>query len=301
MNIGLIISLLSSTLRLGTPIALAALGELVTEKSGVVNIGIEGIMIIGAFFSVVATYITNNPVVGVLVGIIVGILFGALHGLLSVYLYADQIITGIGVTILGYGLTNVGNAIIWGQPGFSVGVSTIPSIIIRVDGNVFSLSPITTLTLFLAILLHFILKYTWIGLRLKSAGEDPEAADVAGINVFKLRTLASIFGGALAGFSGAYLGVDWSGRFISYMSAGRGYIALASVIIGGWTPLATTLISYVFGFFDALQLILAQIYGRQIAPQMFQIIPYIVTSIIFVFFFRKSKPPASIAKPYKRE
>jgi len=297
----LIIALLDSTLRLGTPIALTAIGELIAEKSGIVNIGIEGIMVIGAFTSVVATYATGNPFIGILMGIAIGVLFGALHGGLSIYLYADQIIVGMGVIFFGYGITAVGNAIIWGQPGFSVGVPIVPHAVIQVGEVSVSLSPILFLTFALAVLTYFILKYTWVGLRLRSVGENPEAADALGINVFRLRLYAAIVGGALAGLAGAYLGVDWGGRFVSYMSAGRGFIALAAIIVGGWQPLVTLFAGYLFGFFDALQLTLAQLYGKQVPPQLFQMIPYIATVVVFALFFRRARPPAAIARPYRRE
>ncbi len=301
MNIYDILALLASTARLGTPIALTAIGELIAERSGVVNIGIEGIMCMGAFASVVATYMTGNPYIGLAAGMLIGALFGLLHGLLSIYLYADQIIVGMGVIFFGYGITAVGNAIIWGQPGFSVGVPTIPHILINMGPRYISISPIFFVAIALAIIVKYILDKTWIGLRLKACGENPEAADVLGVNVFRTRLLATIIGAVLAGLAGAYLGVDWGGRFVSYMSAGRGFIALASIIVGGWTPLITLFAAYIFGFFDALQLMLAQVYGRTVPPQFYQMIPYIATVVIFAAFYKRSKPPAAIAQPYKRE
>ncbi|RLG76776.1 MAG: ABC transporter permease [Thermoprotei archaeon] len=301
MSLDLVIALIDSTLRLGTPIALTALGELVAERSGVVNIGIEGIMVIGAFVSVVATFFTGNPFVGVAAGILVGILLGLLHGAMSIYLYADQIVIGMGVIFLGYGITAVGNAVIWGQPGFSVGVPTVPHLVIPIAGVSMSLSPILFLTIAIALALRYVLNHTWLGLRLRSVGENPEAADALGVNVFRTRLLATVFGGALAGLAGAYLGVDWGGRFVSYMSAGRGFIALASIIVGGWQPMATLLAGYLFGVFDAIQLTLAQIYGKQVPPQFFQMIPYIATIVVFTLFFRRARPPEAIAKPYRRE
>jgi len=301
VNVNALIALLDSTLRLRTPIALTAIGELIAEKSGVVNIGIEGILVIGAFTSVVATYATGSPMIGVLAGIAVGVALGALHGALSIYLYADQIIVGIGVIFFGYGITAVGNAIIWGQPGFSVGVPRVPHLVIKLGGVSASLSPILFVTFAAALTAYLTLKYTWVGLRLRSVGENPEAADALGINVFRLRLYATIVGGALTGLAGAYLGVDWGGRFVSYMSAGRGFIALAAIIVGGWAPLVTLFSSYLFGFFDALQLTLAQLYGRQIPPQLFQMIPYIATIVVFATFFRRARPPSAIARPYRRE
>lgn len=301
MSLDLVIALIDSTLRLGTPIALTALGELVAERSGVVNIGIEGIMVIGAFVSVVATFFTGNPFVGVAAGILIGVLLGLLHGAMSVYLYADQIVVGMGVIFFGYGITAVGNAVIWGQPGFSVGVPTVPHLVIPVAGVSMSLSPILFLTILTALALRYVLNHTWLGLRLRSVGENPEAADALGVNVFRTRLLATVFGGALAGLAGAYLGVDWGGRFVSYMSAGRGFIALASIIVGGWQPMATLLAGYLFGVFDAIQLTLAQIYGKQVPPQFFQMIPYIATIVVFTLFFRRARPPEAIAKPYRRE
>ncbi len=301
MSVGVAIALLDSTLRLGTPIALTAIGELIAERAGIVNVGIEGIMVMGAFASVVATYATGDPMMGVLAGLLVGILLGLMHGGLSVYLYADQIIVGMGVIFLGYGLTAVGNAIIWGQPGFSVGVPTVPHLIVHVAGVSMSISPMLILTIALALATHVILNHTWVGLRLRSVGETPEAADALGINVFRIRLLAATIGGGLAGLAGAYLGVDWGGRFVSYMSAGRGFIALAAIIVGGWDAMLTMLAGYLFGFFDALQLTLAQFYGKQVPPQLFQMIPYIATIIVFALFFRRAKPPSAIARPYRRE
>ena len=297
----IVLALIDSTLRLSVPIALTALGELVTERSGIVNIGIEGIMVIGAFISVVGTFITGNPFIGLLLGIIVGMLLGLIHSLLSVYFYADQIIIGIGVIFFGYGITAVGNAIIWGQPGFSVGVARVPHLLISLGKTSLSISPNLVLTFILAFTIHYMLKHTWIGLRLRAVGENPQAADTLGVNVFRVRILATVFGGAMAGLAGAYLGVDWGGRFVSYMSAGRGFIALASIIVGGWNPLTTLLASFIFGFFDALQMNLAQVYSATMPPQLFQMIPYIATVVIFSLFFKKAKPPSAIAIPYRRE
>ena len=301
MSTEIVLGLIGSTLRLSVPIALTALGELVTERSGIVNIGIEGIMVMGAFAAVVGTYVTGNPLIGLLTGVAVGIVFGLLHSLLSVYLYADQIIVGIGVIFFGYGITAVGNAIIWGQPGFSVGVPRVPHLLINIGGGLISISPNLILAFVLAFVLHYILSNTWIGLRLKAVGENPQAADVLGVNVFRVRILATMFGGAMAGLAGAYLGVDWGNRFVSYMSAGRGFIALASIIVGRWNPLTTLMASMIFGFFDALQMNLAQIYSAVVPPQLFHMIPYIVTIIIFSSFFKKARPPSSIAIPYRRE
>lgn len=302
MAINIFLAILDSGLRLGTPVALAALGELINERSGVVNIGIEGIMIIGAFLSVVTTYYTDNPLVGLLVGLSIGALLGFIHGVISVHLYGDQIVTGIGLILFGYGITCAGNAAIWGQPGFSASVKKLqPLMITSIDTASLTISSITLLTILIAIVLHVILKYTWIGLRLKSVGESPEVADSLGVNVHMIRLLACVVGGSLSGLAGAYLGVDWSGRFISYMSAGRGFIALAAIIVGGWMPLRTLLGGFLFGIFDSMQMLLFQLYGKILPPQFFQMIPYLATIVVFTIFFKKAKPPSSIGKPYKRE
>jgi len=280
-----------------TPLVLAAIGEIVTEKSGIVNIGIEGIMLFAAFSATVVTFFTGNPFFGVLIGTVLGGLLGLVHGIISIYLRGDQIIAGIGLNILAYGATAVGLISIWGNFGSSPFVAKIPKIVVY---NRY-ISPLTISSIIIAIVFWWVLSRTAIGLKIRACGESPHAAEAMGVNIWLVRLGSTIVGGSLSGLAGAYMSIDLVGQFSRGITAGRGFIALANVVFSNWNPLLTILGGFVFGFFDALAAYLDIIVQSIALTYIFKIIPYASTLIVVTAFIGKSKPPADLGKPYFKE
>ncbi|MCJ7536753.1 MAG: ABC transporter permease, partial [Anaerolineales bacterium] len=252
--------LVSSIVR-ATPIALAALSGIYSERSGVVNIGIEGMMLIGAFTSVVFASITHNMFVGVIAGILAGMVLGALHGVLSIKYKVNQIISGAGIIILALGLTSylqrsvLNNFPQLNQPGPAIAALPIPGLWrIPVLGPVFfNLSPIIYTLFVLLIVTQVLMNKTRWGLRVRSVGEHPKAADTLGINVFRIRYISVLISGAIAGLAGTYMSIGAAGRFNEGMTAGKGFLGLAAMIFGNWNPFGAFAGSLIFGFFDSWQ------------------------------------------------
>ncbi|AEC51231.1 ribose ABC transporter, permease protein [Pyrococcus sp. NA2] len=298
-----ILNVLSNTFISMVPLTLAAVGEIITEKSGVVNIGLEGIFILSAFTSTVVTFYTGNPYLGLLVGIIVGALSGVLHGAISVYLKGDQIIAGVGFNSLAYGISILSLVSLWHSHGSSPSVEKIPMI----GKGSFFISPLTPLAIIVGILAWWWLYKTPSGLKLRACGEDPKAAEAMGVNVHRTRFYATVIGASLTGLGGAYLVVGWIGQFTKFISAGRGFIALANVAFSNWNPLMAIVGGFIFGFFDALAIYLPikiqQITGKVITAEsnLFRTIPYLATLIIVSLIMKKVKMPRALGKPYIKE
>ncbi|AFK23190.1 ABC transporter permease [Pyrococcus sp. ST04] len=298
-----IFTIISNTLISMVPLTLAAVGEIITEKSGVVNIGLEGILILSAFTSSVVTFYTGNPYLGLLVGIIVGILSGALHGFLSVYLNGDQIIAGVGFNSFAYGISLLSLVALWKSHGSSPPVNKISMIII----GPLTFSPLTIVAIAIGIVSWWWLYKTPGGLKLRACGEDPRAAEAMGVNVHRTRFYATVFGGALTGLAGSYLVVGWLGQFTKFISAGRGFIALANVAFSNWNPLMAIIGGALFGFFDGLSIYipikLQEMTGRIITAEsnLFRTIPYLATLIIVSIIMKKVKMPRALGKPYIKE
>ncbi|MCL5055288.1 MAG: ABC transporter permease [Firmicutes bacterium] len=279
---------IATTFRLSTPIIFAALGGVISERSGVVNIGLEGMMLLGAFGATVGTYYTHNPFIGLLTGALAGGLAAALHALLSIHFKADQIVSGVAINMLALGATNYLLLLLFQTAGNSPAVLTIP-------WKIFAAS-----ALILPFVLHYFLYRTPVGLRIRAVGEHPKAADTAGINVFFVRYCCVIISGILAGIGGAYLSISLLNRFTRDMSAGTGFIALAAVIFGKWTPIGALGAGLFFGLAYALQFILPGIlpHGMKIPPEFFNSLPYLLTMIVLVGAIGKAIPPASDGIPY---
>lgn len=280
-----------------TPLILAAVGEIITEKAGVVNIGIEGTMLFSAFLATWVTFFTENPILGVLTGIMLGGLLGLIHGVISTYLRGDQIIAGIGLNILAYGATAVGLISVWGNFGSSPFVVKVPKIIIH---NRY-ISPITLSSLPIAVIFWWILHKTTIGLKIRACGENPHAAEAMGVNIWLVRLGSTIIGGFMNGLAGAYISVDLVGQFSRGITAGRGFIALANVVFSNWNPILSILGGFVFGFFDALAAYLDIMVQDITLTYIFKIIPYVSTLTVVAVFIGKSRPPADLGKPYFKE
>ena len=297
-----------SSLVRATPIALAALSGIYSERSGVVNIGIEGMMLMGAFTSVVFASLTQNMFVGVIAGILAGMVLGALHGVLSIKYKVNQIISGAGIIILALGLTSYLQRSILNlypelnQPGPAITALPIPVLWrIPVLGPVFfNLSPIIYTLFVLLIVTQVLMNYTRWGLRVRSVGEHPKAADTLGINVFRVRYISVLLSGAIAGLAGTYMSIGAAGRFNEGMSAGKGFLGLAAMIFGNWNPFGAFAGSLIFGFFDSWQekLSLLQV---GIPVDLLGMAPYIATMIVLAGFVGRSRMPAADGIPYEKE
>ncbi|AAL81822.1 ABC transporter permease [Pyrococcus furiosus DSM 3638] len=295
--------LLSNTLFSMVPLVLAGVGEVITERSGVVNIGLEGIFILSAFLTTVVTFYTENPYLGLIIGILVGALSGLLHGIISVYLKGDQIIAGVGFNSLAYGISILSLVALWHSHGSSPSVEKMPVIII---GHL-TIPPMAIVAILVGVITWWWLYKTPSGLKLRACGEDPRAAEAMGVNVHRTRLYATMVGGALTGLGGAYLVVGWIGQFTKFISAGRGFIALANVAFSNWNPLMAVVGGIIFGFFDALSIYvpikIQKTTGRIITAEsnLFRIIPYIGTLLVVTIIMKKVKAPRALGKPYIKE
>lgn len=290
-----------------TPIGLAALSGIYSERSGVVNIGIEGMMLMGAFVSVIIASVTHNLYLGFLAGALSGLILGLLHAVLSIRYRINQIVSGTGIIILALGITTYGyraflNPIpALNDPGPILASLPIPLLWrIPVIGPIlFNQSPVIYILFFLIIFTQFFYNYTKWGLRIRSVGENPKAADTLGINVFALRYISVLISGMIAGFAGSYMSIGSVGFFNEGMSAGKGFLGLAAMIFGNWNPGGALLGSLIFGFFDSWQDKLS-ILQVGIPSEFLQMAPYIATMIILAGFIGRSRMPAADGTPYKK-
>ncbi|MCE4614211.1 MAG: ABC transporter permease [Desulfurococcales archaeon] len=302
-----IVNLLSNTFLSMTPLLLAAIGEVIAEKSGVVNIGLEGIFLITALTSTVATFYTNDPLIGLTIGVIIGLLSGVLHGFISVYLRGDQIIAGVGFNSFAYGLSILTLIFLWGDYSSSPKIPKINPWSVEIAGTNMVIPQLLVVALIVAFASWYILEKTGLGLKLRACGEDPRAAEAMGVNVSKTRFYATVIGAGLAGLGGAYLSIGWLGSFTRTISAGRGFIALADVAFANWNPLIAILGAFVFGFADAsgtyLPIMLQKITGTQFTAEtyLFLTIPYLTTLIFVAAIMKKVKMPRALGKPYIKE
>lgn len=302
-----LINLIGATLRVSTPILLAAIGETYTERAGILNLGIEGIMFIGAFSGFFVADQTGSLWFGLLVAIIIGILFGLLMGLLTVTLGVNQHVSGLGITMLCTGLSLFAFRLNYGGRSTPPSIQSFPQIAPFKDIpwlNTITQQYLLTYIAFLVIvpLAWWFLYRTSFGLKLRSVGENPEAADAAGVNVFAIRYAACAIGGGLMAAGGAFLSLAQLGAFTHGIISGRGWVAIAIVIFGNWNPVRAMWGALIFGGTTALQLRL-QTMGLQlpIPYETFLALPYIVTIIALIIAGRNASYPAALLKPYRRE
>ncbi|HDJ83744.1 MAG TPA: ABC transporter permease [Desulfurococcaceae archaeon] len=282
------------------PILLASVGEIVTEKSGIVNIGLEGILNLSAFTTAITAFFTDNVGLAILIGTLTGTLIGIIHGIVSTYLRGDQIVTGIGINMVSYGIGVLGLIALWKQHGASPPIPSLPTITIAPK---YSISPIAILGIIIAIAIWYWINKTGNGFRLRACGEDPRSAEAMGIKIFRIRTLATILGATLAGLGGSHL-VLWIGQFVRGMAAGRGFIALANVAFSGWNPLVAILGAYIFGFLEVLASYLQTVIrgvGAITLTYPIKMLPYIGTLVIISIFRWRAKMPRALGKPYIKE
>lgn len=302
-----LIALLASSIRIATPLALAGMGETVSEKAGILNIGLEGMMLMGAFTGFITTFFTESILLGALAGILTGIAFSLLHGVLSIEFKADQTIVGLALNFLALGLTSFVFLKIFGQSTVLPSCKMISGLDIPLLSSIpfvgeilFSQDIVVYFMLLTAVLLYIFMNKTQWGIHLTAVGMYPRAADTVGISVRKIRYLAATVNGFLSGLAGAYLVFGQLGFFMENLTSGKGYIALVAVILGRRNPFGVLLATIVFGFANALQFSL-QTMGWNIPSQTFSMFPYVVTVIALLFSIGKSSDPASLGQPYERD
>ncbi|MFS8542444.1 MAG: ABC transporter permease [Limnochordales bacterium] len=301
------INTLTAALRLATPIALAALAGTLSERAGVINLGLEGKLLAGAWAAVYATYLTGAPWVGVLAAVAAGMLVGALLGLFAVGLRANHVVAGVGLNILLLGLTTWLMQVVWDSRGTSPTVAALPRWTIPglrdvpLLGDLLgSHSPLVYFTLLAAPLLWVVLFKTPVGLRVRMIGEHPEAADTLGIPVHRLQYLSLLAAGGLAALGGAQLALGDLAWFSQNMSAGRGYMALAANVFGQWNPLGSLLASLLFALTDAMQMRI-QTLPNPWPTELVQMLPYLLTIAVLSGAVRRGRPPAALGRHYPPE
>ena len=302
-----LIGMLTSSLVRATPIALAALCGVISERAAVVNIGIEGIMLISAQASVVSATLSGSMAVGLFVGVLVGALVAAFHAVLSIRVKVDQIVSGVAINIFATGATSfISSKYLQHQGELLNNSGTFPIIQIPLLSKIPVIGPIlfennliVYLMLLIVIAMHIVLYYTPWGLRTRAVGEHPKAADTLGINVFFVRYVNVIVGGMIAGLGGVYFTLGSVGRFDEVMTAGKGFIGLAAMIFGNYNPFGAYTSSLIFGFADSLQVKL-QILRVPIPSEFLLMAPYIVTMIILTGVVGRAIPPAADGQPYEK-
>lgn len=302
--IKILLSLIAPTLRLATPLIFAGIGGVFCENSGVVNIGLEGMMTVGAFFAVVGSYFTHNPWIGVLFAAVGGALIALLHAFLSINLKADQVISGTAINLFSTAICSFLIIKIFKKGGQTdiVNMVQFPSFIKNIPligGFLNQLNWFVILALILVAVAYFVLYKTPTGLRIRAVGEYPKAADTLGINVYKTRYVCVILSGIFAAIGGAALSVGISAVFKEGMVSGRGYIALAALIFGNWKPTGTLGACLLFGFAEAFQM-RAQNFGWNLPQEFYSCLPYLITMLALAGFVGKTQAPASDGVPYEK-
>jgi simple sugar transport system permease protein len=299
-------ALFAAMLRFATPLMFASLGGLFSERSGVVNIGLEGMMLTGAFFAILGADKTDSWVLGLLIGVAAGAVLASVHALFAISLRADQIVGGTAVNFLALGVTGYLFIDIYGTEGTPTDTPSIPNVHLAFLedvpflGGIFgNLNLMIWLALATVVITWVVMFRTPVGLRIRSVGEHPRAADTVGINVYLVRYAAVILSGALAAAGGAYLSIGFVNSFNENMTAGRGFIALAALIFGNWRPFTAAAACMLFGFSSALAQRLPEY--SQSASVLFQALPYVLTLIAVAGVIGRSIPPAAVGRPYKKQ
>ena len=287
-------TLLSSSLRMMTPLLFAALGVLVTSKAGVVNMGMEGNMLFGAFISVYFTYVTGNPLVGQIAALMFGMIYGLVMSFFIIICKANHTVCGLGLNFVAQGATTVLLGTVWNTSGISPSVTKFPS---------FTMGPLglqsynIIIVLLLCALVWFTLGRTNFGLRMRSVGENPAAADSVGISVGRYQLMAMIIAGALGGLAGSELAIGQTGSFAKLMTSSKGFLSYSAVIFGGYGVIGTILTTFVLGFLDAFQMRAQTVFN--IPGQLLLMLPYLFT-LISLIGVGNVKKPAAMGKIYER-
>ncbi len=299
------VAVLSGMIGSAVPIVLPAIGGAYSEGSGIINIGLEGMGLMGAWTAVAVSFFIGSPWLGLILAGLVGGLMSLILAVLSVWYNANQILVGVGINLLAASLTRFLTWLIWGSKGTSAEVAGLPNISIPIIskipfiGDIIGTQNAIVYIMFATIIIaHIVLFKTPFGLRLRSCGEHPEASESAGIDVYKMRFIGVFISGVLAGLGGAYLSIGIGSRFVSGMMSGRGFIALAANIFGGWTVLGAAGAGFIFSYFMSLSRSLQTI---GIPSQFISMIPYILTIIVLAFSYKRARAPAAEGEPYDKE
>ncbi|HJS50510.1 MAG TPA: ABC transporter permease [Pyrinomonadaceae bacterium] len=300
-SVTFLVILIFSTIRTATPLIFASLGGMFSERSGVINIALEGLMLSGAFTAAVVTYQLNNPYIGFAAGMIAGGLTAVIYALAVIRFEADQVVAGFAINILMLGFPAVISSRLYDSAGSTEQIAQeflLPDFYNR-------LSLASIIALVLVPISWYVLFKTPFGLQLRAVGENPGAADSAGVNVVKLRYFAVILSGVLAAAGGAYLSIGQSSLFTRGMTAGRGFIALAALILGKWKPVPVMFACLFFGLTEALAIQLQGVVklpsGEDIPVQFIQMIPYVLTIIVLTGFIGMSRAPKALGIAYRKE
>jgi ABC-type uncharacterized transport system permease subunit len=309
-------ALIAATLRYATPITFAAIGGMFSERSGVVNIGLEGMMLMGAYFGAYGADVTGSWVTGLFIGVLSGALLAFVHAIFTIHLRADQIVTGTAVNFLALGITGYLYNQHYGNAGTPNNLPAIPDVNLKFLSHIpphglgnflydaiGQLNLMVWLSLALLPIAYLVMFKTPMGLRIRSVGEHPRAADTVGISVYGTRYAAVTLSGALAALGGVFLSIGFVNSFTENMTAGRGFIALAALIFGGWRPFGAFSAALLFGFSSALAQRLPDLSASESAawPVLFQTLPYVLTLIAVAGVIGRSIPPAAIGRPYVKQ
>jgi general nucleoside transport system permease protein len=299
-------ALVAGMLRYATPLIFGAMGGILSERSGVINIGLEGMMLIGAFFGIFGSDLLGSWFLGVVVGVAAGALIGLVHAFVSIQLRADQVVSGTGINFLAIGITGYIFIYHYGDQGTPSDISRAPNVTLPlvedipfIGEAIGQMNVLTWAALLLVPILSVYLFRTRGGLRLRSVGEKPRAADSLGLPVLRTRYLAVTASGALAALGGVFLSIGLLGSFNEQMTAGRGFIALAAVIFGSWRPFGALAGACLFGFSTALAQRLPAF--SESTAVLFQALPYVLTLVVVAGVIGRSRPPAAIGVPYVKE
>lgn len=298
-----VILLLVVAIRLVTPVMVASVGAMFCERSGITNLGLDGMLSIGAFAAMMGSLWTGSAVAGVLFGVAGGAVIGLLHAVITIEFGGNQTISGLGINIFVGGLTAFIVRGLFNGSSISASVASLPSTgilagIPLVGGYLAQLSPLTYVAFLMVPLAWYAMERTSIGLRIKAAGDDPATLETVGVSPWRIRYLCVILCGALAGFGGAYLSIGHMNRFVVDMVAGRGMLALVAVKMGRWQPVGILLASLFFGFFDGLQLQLQVSQALPIPPELIQTIPYLLGFAALAVFSNADIAPKAMGIPY---
>jgi general nucleoside transport system permease protein len=282
-------ALIASTIRLSTPLILAALGGLYSERGGVINIALEGMMLAGAFTAAAVTVFTHSPWAGLLAAVIAGLVVAALHAVVTINYRANQVVSGAAINILFLGVPALLSGALFESTGATPQLprdQTMPNTLVY-------------LAFILVAVTAYVIYRTRFGLRLRAVGENPEAAMAAGVSVTRMRYAGVLISGALAALGGAYLSIGQSSLFTRNMTAGRGFIALAALIFGKWDPVGALLACLFFGFAEAVAI---RMQGTIDIPNQFiQMIPYVLTMVVLAGWIGRATPPKALGTPYVKE
>jgi general nucleoside transport system permease protein len=286
------VATIASALRAFVPLYLATLGGVFNERSGIVNIGIDGMMIFGTWFGAWGAY-KWGPVVGLLLAVAAGVAAAAIHGMATITFRVDHIVSGVAINILAIGIPRFLSIVAYGQGTQSPQVSQLPKIDVPGLGDI---SPVVPVTILLGFGAWFVLSRTVFGLRLRSAGENPRAAESLGVRVKGMRWAGVLISGGFAGLAGGYLSIELVGLYREGMNQGRGFIALAALILGNWSPIGAVFSCLLFAWTEALTVFLRVDW---INNAFIQSLPYIVTLIVLAVFFRRVRPPKAVGQAYE--